>query len=584
MHPESFISPATAQNRKTTMLQYSFGLLLTFSIACLVDSPAGAGDAPPPVLIAVHERVTGTIHDALFGQFVELLEAPTKPDQEHGAEAAFDPATGQLRPDVLEALRGMYLPVLRYPGGVLIEYPTFRWTQLIEGPADGDELDERRFLFGLHEFLDLCAQLDAEPLLTLKLVDMVRESIPPAEVVAMAEAMVAYVNAPADAELEPRLRRWVDLRIANGRREPWNVRKWQIGNEFIWVGVKWLKKERGMNPQEIGRAYVDAVVKVHDAIRAVDPSLELLVEIDMEQPKIEVPVAEALAERLGSTIHHMTHHRYTSWGITKALYRGEERSASEVDARAFWYAAVSAPEVDARGLAVFAPPMLETANRLGYPLAVTEWNWNSWWQVKKDPAAPPPPDDLWTKGVAAGSILHGLMNAPGDISLATQSMLVGTSWDIRAIDARQHPARLHPSGQITSLYGHHHGRDRLAWSTEKPLPTYDQPWKLSLLKPQPAVSFIDLVVTRNDRGVYLHVINRDYDNPRTLLVDTSKVLNPNTKAAVVYRLVENPAFSSEGGEAVALSQEIPVTRETNRQWEFTLPPASIQVIFIEATP
>ena len=560
-------------------------LSLLIALVCLgIVARAGAEDAPPPVRIDIQDSISGTVHDQLFGQLVELLLPPTDAKQELGAEAAFDPETGHMRPDVLEAIQDMYLPVLRYPGGLVVELPEFRWTQLIDGPDSGGEHDERRYLFGLHEFLNLCEELDAEPLLVVKVADMTRELTPPAQVLAMAQGMVAYVNAPADAELEPELRRWVDLRIKNGRQDPWRVRKWQIGNEFIWVGVKWLKKNKSMDQGQIGEAYVDAVVQVHDAMRAVDPDLEFLVEIDMEQPEVGVPVAEALAERLGPTIHHMTHHRYTSWQISKPLYRGEERPYTEVDAAAFWYAAVSAPEVDDRGQAIFNPPMLHTANRLGYPLAVTEWNWNSWWRVKREPGAPRPPNGLWTKGVAAGSMLHSLMNAPGDISLATQSMLVGTQWHIRAIDAGRHPARLHPSAQITSLYGHHHGRDRLAWSSPQPLPTYDQPWELALLKPNPAVAYVDLVVTRDEGGVYLHLINRDRQAARTLTVDTTQVLAAETTSATSYRLIENPAFAADPDAAVALSTQESFTRKPGRPWEFTLPPASVQVIHLPASP
>ena len=525
----------------------------------------GAALRAEVVSITVEDRVTGRIEPGLFGQFVELLSPGQK---EEAADAGVDPATGTWRSDVRAALDQLHLPVLRYPGGAMVEAPNWRWTQLVDGSekVTGNEKDRRVNALGLHEFLGWAQEIGAQPILVVKLADVAREIEPAAEIVEQARAFWAYVNGRDDETCPAELRQWPRLRAANGRAEPWAVKDWQLGNEFTWVAVDFLKK-KGLGREDVARAYVEAVGRVHDALRALDRSIRFLVEIDMEQERTDIPVAEALHARLKGDIAHMTAHKYFSWGIDRLERDGVPQPLVAMDAEAFWYAAVSAPGTDGRGQAQFDLPMLHTANRLGYPLAVTEWNWNSWWELKGQSNSKGP-NELWTKGVAAASMLHGMMNAPGRISLATQSMLVGTNWHIRAVDAAANPARLHPSGVVTSLYGRNHGAERLAWTTKEPLPVYRQPWQMGQLPPMERVAEVDCVVTRGQEALYVHLINRRWKEPVEVTVDAASVLPLDAVIGEVLRL-------SEPGVA---AERFTLEREAGAVWQVTLPPASVQVI------
>jgi len=80
---------------------------------------------------------------------------------------------GMLRPDLVEALKALRPPFLRWPGGSFASI--YRWKDGI-GPHVsrryhpnsiwGDYSDY--YGFGTAEFLELCRRLDAEPLIVLK--------------------------------------------------------------------------------------------------------------------------------------------------------------------------------------------------------------------------------------------------------------------------------------------------------------------------------------------------------------------------------------------------------------------------------
>ena len=69
--------------------------------------------------------------------------------------------------------------------------------------------------FGTHEFLDLCEQLDAEPVIC--------GNVGSGSVEEMSK-WVEYINFDGVSPM-------ADLRRANGRDKPWNVKYWGVGNE-----------------------------------------------------------------------------------------------------------------------------------------------------------------------------------------------------------------------------------------------------------------------------------------------------------------------------------------------------------------
>jgi alpha-N-arabinofuranosidase len=124
-----------------------------------------------------------------------------------------------FRTDVLEALRDINMSLLRYPGGNFV--CTYDWKDSV-GPRS--KRPSRRELawrqiehndFGLDEFIDYCRAVPCEPMLSVNLSTGDLRSL---------SELVEYCNAPAGTH-------WADYRIANGHRQPHDVRFWCLGNE-----------------------------------------------------------------------------------------------------------------------------------------------------------------------------------------------------------------------------------------------------------------------------------------------------------------------------------------------------------------
>ncbi|MGP4114733.1 alpha-N-arabinofuranosidase [Streptomyces sp. 4N509B] len=135
------------------------------------------------------------------------------------------PNEGGIRLDVVEALRALDIPNLRWPGGCFAD--EYHWRDGV-GPREQrprmvnthwGNVEENNH-FGTHEFMALCELLGAEP--------YVNGNVGSGTVREMSE-WVEYLTRDGDSPM-------VRLRKANGREEPWRVRFWGIGNETWGCG------------------------------------------------------------------------------------------------------------------------------------------------------------------------------------------------------------------------------------------------------------------------------------------------------------------------------------------------------------
>ena len=131
--------------------------------------------------------------------------------------------SGMLRPDLLDALRGLAPAFIRWPGGSFAS--TYKWQDGI-GPLVSRVYHPNEiwggysdyYGFGTDEYLELTRQLGAEPLIVLPAPD----DSPAAVEYAM--DWVHYVN-------DPPATTWGQMRARNGHRDPYHVRYFQIDNE-----------------------------------------------------------------------------------------------------------------------------------------------------------------------------------------------------------------------------------------------------------------------------------------------------------------------------------------------------------------
>jgi alpha-N-arabinofuranosidase len=160
-----------------------------------------------------------TISRHIYGHFSEHLGHCIYGGYWVGKDSEI-PNTNGIRNDVVRALRQIHIPNLRWPGGCFAD--EYHWMDGI-GPASqrprmvnthwGGVTEDNSF--GTHEFLDLCEQLGAEPVIC--------GNVGSGTVKEMSQ-WVEYLNFDGVSPM-------ADLRRVNGRSEPWGVKFWGVGNE-----------------------------------------------------------------------------------------------------------------------------------------------------------------------------------------------------------------------------------------------------------------------------------------------------------------------------------------------------------------
>lgn len=161
----------------------------------------------------------------IYGHFAEHLGHCIYGGFYVGDTSKTIPNTNGVRNDIIEALKKLKIPNLRWPGGCFAD--TYHWKDGI-GPKDkrptmvnkwwGGVTEDNSF--GTHDFLNMCELLGAEPYLS--------GNVGSGTVQELAD-WVQYTNFNGKSPMS-------DLRKANGRTMPWKVRLWGIGNEAWGCG------------------------------------------------------------------------------------------------------------------------------------------------------------------------------------------------------------------------------------------------------------------------------------------------------------------------------------------------------------
>lgn len=198
-------------------------------------------------------RTISPIDPNLFGSFLEHLGRAIY-------DGIYDPGSklsdsNGFRKDVLEEIRNLGVPIIRYPGGNFVS--GYNWLDGV-GPKQNrprvldkawNTLESNQF--GTNEFLAWCKIVGTKPLMGLNLGTGTPEE---------AAALVEYCNIDKGT-------RWSDLRRQHGVADPWNVQHWCLGNE---MDGPWQIGH--MSAAEYGLKAADAARQM----RYVDPDLKLV--------------------------------------------------------------------------------------------------------------------------------------------------------------------------------------------------------------------------------------------------------------------------------------------------------------------
>jgi alpha-L-arabinofuranosidase len=162
---------------------------------------------------------TATISRHIYGHFSEHLGRCIYDGYWVGEDSAVPNVRG-IRTDIVDALKAIQIPNLRWPGGCFAD--EYHWRDGI-GPREsrpamlnthwGGVTENNHF--GTHEFMDLCDQLDCEPYIC--------GNVGSGTVQEMAE-WVEYLTSDG---FSPR----TEERRQNGRETPWRLKYFGVGNE-----------------------------------------------------------------------------------------------------------------------------------------------------------------------------------------------------------------------------------------------------------------------------------------------------------------------------------------------------------------
>ncbi len=165
------------------------------------------------------KRKMGKINKEIYGHFSEHLGRCIYEGIFVGEDSEI-PNTNGMRNDVVEALKELEIPVLRWPGGCFAD--EYHWMDGI-----GEKENRKRMInthwggvvednsFGTHEFFELCDQLGCEP--------YINGNVGSGSVREMSE-WIEYMTFDGESPMSK-------LRQKNGRKEPWKVKYFGVGNE-----------------------------------------------------------------------------------------------------------------------------------------------------------------------------------------------------------------------------------------------------------------------------------------------------------------------------------------------------------------
>jgi alpha-N-arabinofuranosidase len=211
---------------------------------------------PPPNPARVIVDSTRRLADLdrhLFGSFIEHLGRSVyggiyEPDSKFAD-------TNGFRKDVLEEIRTLGVPIIRYPGGNFVS--GYNWLDGVGPKKNRPRVLDRAWntletnQFGINEYVTWCHAVGTEPLIGTNFGTATAETT---------VALLEYCNVDKGTK-------WSDLRREHGYEKPHNIKYWCLGNEMD-------------GPWQIGHMpATEYGIKARDAanqMRGLDPTVKLI--------------------------------------------------------------------------------------------------------------------------------------------------------------------------------------------------------------------------------------------------------------------------------------------------------------------
>jgi alpha-L-arabinofuranosidase len=206
--------------------------------------PSQATASDDALIEIMLDEPLGTISPLTYSHFTEELGAVIY-DGVWVGEKSKIPNTGGIRTALIEKMRQIKAPAVRWPGGCFAD--SYDWRDGV-GPKDKrprrtdfwvDDPDSKGLpgkglpsydpnQFGTDEFVRFCKLSGAEPYLAANVRSLNAYAF---------DQWVEYCNSPAGSTT------WAEVRAAGGSPEPYNVQYWGVGNESWGCGGNFTPEE-----------------------------------------------------------------------------------------------------------------------------------------------------------------------------------------------------------------------------------------------------------------------------------------------------------------------------------------------------
>jgi len=428
-----------------------------------------------------------------------------------------------MRRDVIELLKEMSVPLLRWPGGNFTR--DYMWKEGLlnvdKRPAivmhnhetlpftDNYDFHE----IGIDEFIKLCEYLDAEPSIVFNLNDSVQSAVD----------WVQYCNGCPDTK-------WGRIRAERDCPQPYNVKYFSIGNEIYgdWMG-----------PANFGPAeYSEVLKRFTKAIKKIDPSIIVTASGTRRKTGWNPKVVSEAADYMDM----YSAHYYGPTAGPEITYKVLMQGRS--------------PTTYFRKAIEFVRGEIDGASPPGRQIPVTFDEWNRGHKWMGDPY-----NHTWNDGPVEGMYLASALNmfcrqaGPLNISMCVFFEPVNEG----CITVKPHTAFLNAGGQVFKLFKAHHGNRllQLADTFQKGNDPLDVCASLSLDGKELAVTLLH----RTPQKVEVVELNvpEGYrvDNVSADILATDDLQNPDA----LFKLSQRWAFGT-----------------TDRKIRLELPPYSITLI------
>ncbi len=429
-----------------------------------------AQDGPADARIKIDaDRAIGEVDPLLFGNFAEHLGRMIYGGIYEEGSPLSD-ADG-FRRDVLDAVKGLGVSILRWPGGNFAS--SYNWFDGI-GPKDQrpvrldlawDDLESNRF--GTDEFLRYAEAIRAEPYICVNLglatIDDARN-------------WVEYVN-------EAKHTHWADLRRRNGRDEPYGVKYWALGNE---IDGPWQMGHKNADD------YSKVALEAGKAMRAVDPTIKLVASGSSNYGADWIEWNRTVLQQLRGLVDYIAIHTYIN---NRANNLEQFLGQSHLNVERY----ISVTESLIREV---------RSGPNARPISIAYDEWNVWYRTGNREKL----EEVYNfeDALAMGMFFNAFFRHADTVKMANLAQMVNV---IAPIMTNETGLFLQPIYFPIVEYGRQRGNTSLdVWVAS---PTY------RIQNRGPEIQYLDVSATRNPATgeVFINVLNRSQDRDLTASIE-----------------------------------------------------------------